>query len=135
VPTAADSVAGYGYGYGDGSGYGYGDGYGDGDGSGDGSGYGYGDGYGDGDGSDDGSGYGYGDGYGDGDLIGRVGPHQARVTATPWGPVIRVGCQVRTLAEWRAEWRALAGAEDLNVSETEAEVLFAAAEAAQGRLT
>ncbi len=121
--SAAALIAGYGsgYGYGDGSGYGYG--YGSGYGSGYGDGYGYGSGYGDGDGygSGDGSGYGYGygsgDGYGDGSGYGRA---IADISGNPallvWPGWVRVGCQLRSIPDWRENWEAVASQHGLSVT-------------------
>ena len=100
-----------GYGYEDGYGYGYEDGYG----------YGYEDGYGDGFGYGDG----YGFGYGDGIPLGAVAGYTATVLA-PW-PVVRVGCQARTLGEWERKWADVARTHGVRVTAEEATALIAAA--------
>jgi len=102
-----------GYGYGSGYGDGYGSGYGYGSGSG--YGYGYGDGHGDGDGSGYGDGYGYGDGHGDGDGYGYGSPLPEQhghiggfdVQSSAVYGALRVGCEVRTLADWIANAEAI----------------------------
>jgi len=99
-----------------------GGGYGDGDGGG------YGGGYGDGDGDGDGSGYGSGYGDGDGDPIGEIAGFAAAVNAQ-WG-VVKIGCQVHTVAGWRAEWRQAADDEGVDVADGDIEALLAKAEAA-----
>jgi len=120
---AASRLSGYGYGSGYGSGYGYsyGSGYGYGYGSG------YGDGYSDGDGYGSGYGDGYGSGYGDGCgyKIGTAGEHDV-LALRPW-PVVRVGCEVRSAATWRREWRKIAERHKVDVTEEEVEALLAAA--------
>jgi hypothetical protein len=83
--TAHEHGDGCGYGGGDGDGYGYGGGCG----------YGYG-GYGPGDGP--------GDGYGI--VIGRVGRFEV-VHLAPWS-YVNVGCEMHSIAHWRANWRKIA---------------------------
>jgi hypothetical protein len=92
---------GYGYGYGSGSGYGSGDGYGHG------HGYGYGDGYGHGD----------GDGYGHGEIIGKLRVDEIEIIRE-FG-VLRIGCQVRTIADWRKNWREIAEANEVEITANE----------------
>jgi len=40
-------------------------------------------------------------------------------------PVLRVGCQVHTVAHWREHWREIAEREGVYVSEAEVEAVFA----------
>jgi len=102
----------HGYGHGGGVGYGYGGGFGDGYGAGYGFGGGYGGfgvGYGYGDGVGLGLGYCYGDGVGvgvGGIVIGRLGKFEV-VHFSPW-PYVRVGCELHSIAYWRANWREIA---------------------------
>jgi hypothetical protein len=95
---------GYGYGSGYGDGYSNGDGYGyssgDGNGNGNGNGFGNGDGYGYGDGSGDGYGYGYGV------VLGSVADYAVELL-TPWN-VIKIGCQIMSLDDWKTEWEKFA---------------------------
>ena len=71
---------------------------------------------------------GYGYGYGYGDPIGEIAGFAAEVVAQ-WG-VVKIGCQVRTVACWRAEWRQAAAGEGVDVAEEEIEALLTKAEAA-----
>jgi len=108
----------HGSGEGYGSGAGYGDGYGYGFGGvGDGSGEGFGDGgYGGGFGFGDGGGSGFGVGVGvgvGGIVIGRVGKFEV-VHFSPW-PYVRVGCELHSIAYWRANWREIASDNDVVV--------------------
>ena len=109
----------YGYGYGDGDGYGYGDGYGDGYGYG----YGYGHGYGDG--------YGYGDGD-DAEHVCAVSRHDVEIVRTLCAPIVKIGCQVGTLAWWRKHWRTVADKEGVDVSDDAAKAAFAKIERRAG---
>ena len=77
------------------------------------NGNGYGDGYG------DGSGYGDGNGYGDGDPAGHIGEYPVCVVRQ-WR-LVRVGCQVHTLDEWRTQWRTIAQTHGIRISSEEAQ--------------
>ena len=128
------AFSGYSYGYGSGSGYvdGSGDGSGNGAGSGDGSGSdsGYASGYGDGDAYASGSGYGYGDGY----LIATgIEEHPTAYLLLPWA-WLRIGCQALPLEEWRERWEELAENEGVEVTQEQADAIFAVADAARASL-
>lgn len=118
---------GYGRGFEYGTGYGYGYGYGSGDG------YSYGGTYGC---SYNGYGYGYSDGYfdtGDGIVIGEIdeicGVDSCYdVTLLVTFGVVKVGCQVMTIAEWRKQWREVASKEEISVPEAVAHRLLRVAE-------
>jgi hypothetical protein len=79
---------------------------------------GYGDGYGDGGGYGDGDGDGYGYGYGGGDeIIGELRDYEIEIIRT-FG-VLRIGCQTRTIADWRNNWRAIAEDHDVDITANE----------------
>ena len=116
--------------------YGYAGGYGGGIGRGDGVGYGHGLGGGYGNGCRPGGGYGCDGGYGlgylsggghgyrrtGGTIIGSIGEHTV-YAHIPWG-VVRSGCEVLSVAEWRERWRELAGWYEIDVDEDVVEVLL-----------
>jgi hypothetical protein len=110
----------YGYGYGSGDIYGYGDGdiYGYGDGYG--NGYGHGSGFGDGYGS--GYGYGSGCGYGSGVVLGSVADYAVELL-TPWN-VIKIGCQIMSLDDWKAKWEKFANKHKMIVDKLVVESLI-----------
>ncbi len=91
------------------------------------SGYGYGYGYGSGYGSGDGDGSGYGSGYGYGQKLARVGEHEVEVIRE-FG-VVKVGCQVHTISEWRRRWKQIASDHEVNVTQAEVDGLLSLAEA------
>ena len=82
-----------------------------------GSGYGYG----------DGSGYGAGYGYGGGEQIASVGGYAVEVVRN-FG-VVKVGCQVHTIAEWRGSWEEIASSNSVNITQTEVDAMLSLAEA------
>jgi hypothetical protein len=84
-----------------------------------GSGYGYGYGYGDGYGDGSGDGSGYGSGY----VLGSVAGYEVRLIAE-WS-LVRVGCEVHTIAHWRERWRQIAGRNKADVDEREVAALLA----------
>jgi hypothetical protein len=124
-----------GYGYGNGDGHGHGDGYEHGHGNGSGRGYmgGYGYGYKDGDGHGCGYGdsYGYGAEYGNGCGYGEISPTQliGEVSGYPIDFVIlfglvRIGCKMLSLNEWKKQWRAIAENNNISISETEVRLIL-----------
>ena len=90
-------------GYGDGDGYGYG--YG-------GAGDGYGDGY--GSGAGDGAGD-YGAGYGYGEVVATIGGYKATWIDDVFG-ILAIGCQVRSITDWKANWRSIAKTNGVEIS-------------------
>jgi hypothetical protein len=109
----------YGYGYSNSSGSGYGNDYGYG------SGYGSGSGYGD----DYGYGSGYGYGYASGVVLGSVVGHAVELL-TPWN-VIKIGCQIMSLDDWKTEWKNVANKHKMIVDKLVVESLI---EKAMGRV-
>jgi hypothetical protein len=90
--------------------YGYGSGYG----SGYGDGNGYGDGYGDG--------YNNGYGYSSGVVLGSVASHAVELLV-PWN-VVKIGCQIMSIAEWKSKWRKVANDHEVTVDKLVVESLI-----------
>ena len=90
-----------------------------------GSGYGNGDGFGDGSGDGSGYGSGYGDGYGE--QIAIAGGYAVEVVRK-FG-VVKVGCQVHTIAEWLGSWEKIASSNSVNITQTEVDAIMSLAEA------
>jgi hypothetical protein len=56
-------------------------------------------------------------------------------TPTPWGPIVKIGCQHLLLSEWRKKWKHLARIYEVDVTETQVDALIAKAEAITSRRT
>lgn len=96
-------------------------------------GYGYGGSYGNGYGCGYGCSYDDDSGFGDGDtgggsevVVAKVGDYDVELIA-PFD-VVRIGCQARTIGEWRRDWRTVAAREKSSVDESRVAELFAKAE-------
>ncbi len=79
--------------------------------------------------SNSGSGYvsGSGSGYGYGEQIASVGGYAVEVVRK-FG-LVKVGCQVHTVAEWLGSWEKIASSNSVNITQTEVDAIMSLAEA------
>ncbi len=76
-----------------------------------------------------GSGYGSGYGYGYGEVLADIRGYEAR-GLTPWS-LLRIGCEIHSAATWRARWREIAAAHDVEATDALGAQIEAACAAAE----